>query len=234
MVAHLAATFIVNQCDGLFLPAIDHLGIQLPIRDIVRRIEQVAELRFVFIDASQAFCQVPIAECFDVADFVVAGSHKWLGAYLPTGIGFYGRRRSRGLIERRLHHVRRSARTSDPLLDFTEQLESHDLDSHFETANLTSLFACAGATSEQLSSQGNGHSPREIPTSRPWAMIPRPGDQWCPLQPHVSLRSQIVLFESPNLTAEQTSPDAIRRAWLDRGCIVTGYPDGRARISLPR
>jgi len=147
VVEHLAADFVANQCDGLFLPAVDHLGIRLPIQDIVRRIEQVAELRFVFIDAAQAFCQVPIAECFDAADFVVAGAHKWLHAYLPMGIGFFGRRRSRRLIDHRLRLLRRRGRTNDPLLDFTEQLESDDLDSHFETANLAPVLTAAGAVS---------------------------------------------------------------------------------------
>lgn len=52
MVDHLASIFIANQCDGLFLPAVDHLGIRVPIHDIVRRIERGAELRCVSIDTA--------------------------------------------------------------------------------------------------------------------------------------------------------------------------------------
>lgn len=77
---HLADEFIRRGCDGLFLPAVDHLGIRLPIRQIVQRINKLAELRFCLIDAAQAFCHVPLDEAFAHADFVVAGSHKWMGA----------------------------------------------------------------------------------------------------------------------------------------------------------
>jgi selenocysteine lyase/cysteine desulfurase len=109
---------------------------------------------------------VPISECFESADFVVAGAHKWLYAYLPMGIGFFGRRRSRSLIERRLQILRRCDRTNDPLLDFTEQLESDDLDSHFETANLAPVFAAAGAVSQSSAVRQSKLSGCFLPSGR--------------------------------------------------------------------
>ena len=84
----LATAFAEHSCDGLFVPAVDHLGVRLPIREIVTAIQRRGNLNFCFIDAAQAFCQVPIDECFEFADFIVAGSHKWLGAYLPAGVAF--------------------------------------------------------------------------------------------------------------------------------------------------
>jgi len=227
---YLASAFVEHQCDGLFLPAVDHLGIRLPLRKIVEQIRKRSELRFTFIDAAQAFCHVPLDDCLKVADFIVAGSHKWMGAYLPTGIGFFGQRRSRRMIE---HRVRRSGQSGgivDPLLHFTEQLDTGKLDGHSETANLTSLFACGGAAFDrtvELSAAG------ATPLDRILAHIPRPAGDWFPVRPNPLLRSRIVLFASQRPEERSACPETVRREWLDAGCIVTGYPDGRARISLP-
>ena len=227
---YLTNAFIEHQCDGLFLPAVDHLGIRLPLRKIVEQIRKRSELRFTFIDAAQAFCHVPLDDCLAVADFIVAGSHKWMGAYLPTGIGLFGQRPTRRMIE---HLVRRSGQSGgivDPLLHFTEQLDAGTLDGHSETANLTSLFACGGAAFDrtvELSAAG------ATPLDRILAHIPRPAGDWFPVRPNPLLRSRIVLFESQPPVDRSACPEAVRREWLEAGCIVTGYPNGRARISLP-
>jgi hypothetical protein len=119
---YLAAAFVEAGCDSLFLPAVDHLGIRLPIREIVAAIKRRREIEFFLLDAAQAFCQVPTDDCFKLADFVIAGSHKWMGAYLPVGIGFW-RRNSQDPYCRNWSGPDR--RTSvDPLLRFTEQLDS--------------------------------------------------------------------------------------------------------------
>lgn len=228
---YLATAFTEHQCDGLFLPAVDHLGIRLPLRSIVERIRKRSELRFCFIDAAQAFCHVPLDDCLEVADFVVAGSHKWMGAYLPTGIGLFGQRRSRDMIAHRVRRPEQAEYNDDPLLHFTEQLDTGMLDGHSETANLTSLFACAGAVAHQLATPSTVES---VSMAKHLAMVPRPTAGWSPRQPAEPFRSRIVLFESSTGERHPASPEAIRQTWLDSGCIVTGYPDGRARVSLPR
>lgn len=232
--SHLANAFTEHRCDGLFLPAVDHMGIRLPVRKIVERIRERSELRFCFIDAAQAFCHVPLDDCLEFADFIVAGSHKWMGAYLPTGIGLFGQRSSRGMIEHRMSHLGRTGHIDDPLFHFTEQLDAGGLDGHSETANLTSIFACAGAVSHQLNAQVNVPAGDALPIDQKLAQVPRPTDEWHPRQPNESFRSRIVLFESQTPVTKPVCPEAIRRTWLDSGCIVTGYPDGRARVSLPR
>ena len=232
--SHLASAFVEQQCDGLFLPAVDHLGIRLPVREIVEQIRERSELRFCFIDAAQAFCHVPLDDCLECADFVVAGSHKWMGAYLPTGIGFFGQQRSRTMIEHRVRHPSQSGCIDDPLLHFTEQIDSGGLDGHSETANLTSIFSCAGAVSHQIDAQNNVSTAEPLSFDQRLEQLPRPTTEWKPRQPNRSFRSRIVLFESQIPGSQLACPDAIRRTWLDSGCIVTGYPDGRARVSLPR
>lgn len=232
--SYLASAFVEHQCDGLFLPAVDHLGIRLPVRKIVEQIRARSELRFCFIDAAQAFCHVPLDDCLECADFIVAGSHKWMGAYLPTGIGFFGQRRSRRMIEHRVRHLDQTGCSDDPLLHLTEQIDAGGLDGHSETANLTSIFACAGAVSHQLAAQDGGPAAEPVSIDQLLEQVPRPTTEWEPRRPHKSFRSRIVLFESQTPGAKPDRPEVIRRTWLDSGCIVTGYPDGRARVSLPR
>lgn len=217
VVSSLAEAAVTHGCDGLFLPAVDHLGIRLPLRAIVEQVRRRCELKFVFVDAAQAFCQVPLEDCWAVADFVVAGSHKWLGAYLPTGIGFL-----------RSQPIRRGGRPSDPLLHFTEQLATGTLDRHSETANLTNLFACAGAVRDQ---------PQAIsePTDDTWLRdeIPTTLHGWRPLRTSKSLKSRIVILESMTRPHRELTADAVRRLWLEQGFVVSAYGNSRIRVSRP-
>ena len=100
VIERIAQHFVRTACDGLFLPAVDNLGIRLPIEQIVRSIEQRAELRFVVVDGAQAFGHAPLELSEHDCDFFIAGCHKWLGAYQPMGLGFYGRPRSVGICRR--------------------------------------------------------------------------------------------------------------------------------------
>ena len=231
--ACLAEAFTRNQCDSLFLPAVDHLGIRLPIREIIERIQRGNELRFSLIDAAQAFCHVPLDDCLSCADFIVAGSHKWMGAYLPTGIGLFGKRRSREMIRHRLRHLGGTHAIEDPLLQFTEQIESGRLDGHSETANLTSLFACAGAAADLLSTRQT-RDENELPRINDLIQTMRmPSADWQPVLPADSLRTRIVLFESHVPSTQHQCVDAIRQTWLDAGYVITAYPGARVRASMP-
>ena len=226
----LAQAFVDNGCDGLFLPAVDHLGIRLPIREIVDGIEQAGELRFCLIDAAQAFCHVPLYECVQCADFIVAGSHKWMGAYLPTGVGWFGQHRSREAIQQRLHHQLTNGRIGDPLLQFTEQLDRGELDGHSETANLTNLFACAGAAADGLdrsSRRGMRSSIDDLPN-----VISPPTSDWRQLRPAKPMQSRVVLFATSDPAKMTLAPDALRQLWLDSGLIVSAYSGGRVRTAL--
>jgi selenocysteine lyase/cysteine desulfurase len=79
--------YMANQCDGLFLPVVDHLGVRLPVRQIVDQLRnRGCEIRFVLLDAAQAYSHVSLAEDSKIADMIVAGTHKWLGSYFPLGV----------------------------------------------------------------------------------------------------------------------------------------------------
>lgn len=228
----IADQFVEQQCDGLFLPAVDHLGIRVPVRQIVERIRQRTELRFVLVDAAQAFCHVPLYECMQVADFVVCGSHKWMGAYLPLGIALFGQKRTQEMIALRVKLSRTKRKLADPLLEFTQQLDEDEVNGHSETANLSPLLACAGAVADNVTlstatieaGQSVNQQVRSIEAL----------SNWTPLTPDKSLRSNIVLMEPTSPSICGLSANATRRQWLDAGIIATAYDGGLVRLSPAR
>lgn len=234
IVTSITHAYARHRCDGLFLPAVDHLGVRLPIAEIVEWIRRSHELRFCLVDAAQAFCHVPLGDCLVHADFVVAGGHKWMGAGLPIGIGLFGQSRSRETIEHRLSELGRRQALADPLLQFSEQLATGILNGHSETANLTSLFACAGAAADRLMVppfQANGEP---LSVDELLSTLRTPSPDWHPLLPVEELRTRILLLESSNPAIRRQSNDAIRRTWLDAGSVITAYRDALVRVSLPR
>jgi selenocysteine lyase/cysteine desulfurase len=123
LVERLRAEFLRRGCDGLFLTAVSNRGIRLPIERVVRAIEAAVEVRFVVLDGAQDFCHVSADLRNEYCDLYLAGSHKWLRAYHPMGLGFYGHRRSRSYIETVLAHLLGNGELDDPLLSFSGQLE---------------------------------------------------------------------------------------------------------------
>ena len=234
VIDHLTRSFVANQCDSIFLPAVDHLGIRVPVREIVDRIKQVAEVRFCLVDAAQAFCHIPLEDSVACADFIITGSHKWMGAYLPMGIGFWGCSSTREMIQRQLQRLREHGRLDDPLLKFTESLDGGRLDSYSETANLTPLFACAGAAADGMASFARESSPDIVSDHEAIASVPQPPGSWQPLPRSPSLCSRVVLLEPCTPTLRNIHPDTTRRMWLDAGSIVSAYPGGIVRLSIPR
>ena len=100
------------------------------------------------------------------------------------------------MVEHRVRHPGQSGCIDDPLLHFTEQIDAGGLDGHSETANLTSIFACAGAVSHQMDVRANAPGTDVMPIDQGLAQVPRPTADWQPRQPNESFRTRIVLFES--------------------------------------
>lgn len=222
---HIAEEFARHGCDGLLLPAVDHLGIRLPIGQIVRRIKGQSELRFMLVDAAQAYCHIPLDECIAHADLVVAGCHKWMGACLPLGIAFYGQQRSRELIERRVR------RCNDPLIRFVEELDGSVFTGRSETASIQGLFAASGAASVQLPVT----MARAVHTAAVDELIasaPRPCGCWNPITVAPELRTRIAILERADGKNRKKSAAGARREWFEAGCIVTGYGRGFARLAV--
>lgn len=228
---YLAHAYVEHQCDGLFLPAVDHLGIRLPIRRIVEQIRERTELRFCFIDAAQAFCHIPLDDSLECADFIVAGSHKWMRAYLPTGIGLVVQRRTREIVEHRLRHMLRKGYCGDPLLQFSEQLTvGGTVDGYSQTANLANLFACAGAAAERFATP-IGCEHMETVVHDILNLRSRLRNAWIQVIPQPEFQTRISLLQKLLSPASDLTGAAVRREWLDAGCIVSGYDGGRVRLS---
>ena len=232
---YVGQSFVENHCDGLFLPAVDHLGIRVPVRAIVERIQRTREIKFCFIDAAQAFCHVPLEESLECADFLVTGSHKWMRSGQPLGIGLFGKKSSRHLIRSTLCQIARTSTERDPLLQFTEQLDGGSLDGHSETVGLLPLFACAGGAAEQTRFAGNSSQAELDDVLSSLNCIPPSLADWQPVILHRDLCSKVLLFTNhlPRHQCERRESETVRKTWLAAGCIVTACMNGRVRVSAP-
>ncbi len=171
LVEAVRSRFLQAGCDGLFLTAVSNLGYRLPVERLVRALEAVRELRFVVIDGAQDFCHVSADLGNEYCDLYLASCHKWLQGFHPMGLGFYGRRRTRSLIETALCQLLSGGDLDDPLLRFTAQLERSALDGETETVNLIPLFTAQGAAADGLDAHfAPAHAPRRA------AQEPRPGN----------------------------------------------------------
>ena len=234
-VAEVVQAFAEGNCDGLFLPAVDNLGIRLPVRDIVTAIRREYELRFVVVDAAQAFAHVPLNDCLSVADFTIAGCHKWLRGYFPLGLGFYGQPMTRGFIDHTASDMLRTAAVDDGLLRFCRQLTDAHLDGYSETVNLGPLFSCSGATIDTAVSADSTEESLACQSANAELVqdLARGGD-WRPVVPDRAFRTGILLLEQRDRAAEIATGEDVRRCLQKRGVIATGYDGGLARLSMPK
>ena len=230
----LARAYADNQCDGLFLPAVDHLGIRVPIRAIVERIRQTSQIQFVLVDAAQAFCHVPLDDGISVADFIVFGSHKWMRAGQPMGIGLFGNHSTQQLISNTLRQISNTGSDLDPLLQFTEQLDGGSLNGHSETVTLTPLFSCGAAAVVHIENAQITKATLDDDLHSAICRIPTSLSHWSPVLPHHTLRSGISVYACRTPTSQAISVEHSRREWLSHGCVVTAYPNGCVRVSPPQ
>ena len=230
----LARAYSDNQCDGLFLPAVDHLGIRVPIRAIVERIRQTSQIQFVLVDAAQAFCQLPIEESVAVADFVVTGGHKWMRAGQPMGIGLFGQHQSQSLISNSLREISDTGGDLDPLLQFTEQLDGSVLNGHSETVNLAPLFCCGAAAVTHAENSQLFEASLHDAACTDILSIPVELSHWHPILPHQTVKSRIALFANRQPTQCPDPAEHARREWLSHGCVITAYANRWVRVSPPQ
>lgn len=137
----IVSAYARNRCDSMFLPAVDSFGIRLPIRAIVEEIRQRCDLRFVLVDAAQAFGHVDVTELSGIADFVIGGTHKWLGSYLPLGIGVACNPNTQRLLSNSIGGWLRSLQCDDNLMRFLASLSDNSLKEGPETVNLCPIFS---------------------------------------------------------------------------------------------
>ncbi len=229
----LTDTFITNDCDAVFLPAVSNLGIRLPIHDLLTELKRTSQLRFALVDAAQSFSHLP-EPTTPLADVTITGCHKWLRGALPLGIAVCGR----PIIAEQIRGILESSDSSgdldDPLLRFSQQICRHSVDHYSETVNVAPLFSAnaairsprmaAGFLQKQIS--GRLHSVNSIVQATA-------GTAWKPVEPDASLRSGIVLLRSLSATIQSLDSDALRSRFRDHGIALSTYDHGLIRISAP-
>jgi hypothetical protein len=231
----MAAAFAAGGCDGLFLPAVDHLGIRVPVAEIVDRTSRGNELRFVAIDAAQAFCHVPLDDIVPKCDIVIAGCHKWLQAYHPLGLACFGREGTRSEIHALLDRDGDRSLVADPLSHFVAQLDRGRLARYSETVPLLPLFTAAAAVTDH--NDGPAHLDQSmvcIMTNADRLIRVALHAGWQPLLPANAMRSGVLLLRPQSSDQRRSLPDDLRHRLCRSGLLVTTYHGGLIRISPPR
>ena len=222
------------DCDGLFLSAVTYQGVQLPVRRLVEALGRRDKPRFVVVDGAQALNHVPLGLADEYCDLLLSGCHKWLRAYQPLGLAFCCRRSSERLVTQTQTEMLARGELDDPLLVFTNQLESEATETYSETVNLSPMFTAAAAVRRMLSSPRTKREELALQM----ADADRVADQalgvgWRPSRPTPLMRSGVLLLEPKNQEPRPLPVELIRQRFLTAGVALTAYEGGAVRASLP-
>ena len=231
----LRRTFARRECDGLFIPAVDNLGVQLPIQHIIQAIGRRREIRFTVVDGAQALAHVPLRLADNTCDLFISGVHKWLRSYHPMGVAYYGHPRSAARISTSLRSYLAERRIDDPLLRLIEQLEHNQTTGYGETICLLPLLTTQGALYDALA-DGTGPEltirQRRANADRFASLARKSG--WRPVRPATPMRTGICLLQVPGEKVTRVASNTTRRQFRNAAVAVTTYPHGLVRFSMPQ
>jgi hypothetical protein len=230
LVECLSQSYERSKCDGLFLPAVDSMGIRLPITEIVERLRSKQEVRFVLVDAAQAIGHTDLSEIAGVADFIVAGTHKWVGSYIPLGVGIALNPSSQQWIANFLKAAIGINGAGDSLSHMLHSVDNR-CDSRFpETVNLGGLIAGFGAWTSTPSPR-NALAMRIANADRIAAIAEFNG--WDPIRPDEAMRSGSLVLQSKCHQTRNRCFGDVRNSFADSGIILSTYATGIIRMAMP-
>ncbi len=229
LIDEIAEAYLTNNCDGLFLPLVDNLGVQLPIRGIVDRLRQEAVVRFVVVDGAQSIGHVPLNLADGYCDLLIAGCHKWLRAFSPLGLAFFGRPGSQSYIRDSLFRWLDAGRIDDPMLGFAREICGGDRKPYGETVQVGPLFTANAAILDALE-QG---LPRHSVSNRAALVDVAESSGWRSIAPEHDLTSNILLFERKSRQVSHQTSEQLRSHFLAAGVALSSYESGLIRVSLP-
>lgn len=207
-----------TQADSLFLPAVTHTGIRLPLPTILKATYSEPFQVHTIIDASQAYGHIDTTDWTHLADFTFGGCHKWVRAYLPLGVAFA--REPQPFSRHRGH-------APDPLTQFCDTSQAGQ--GLMETVNLTPLITANGAVLDLSATMAACHSPAtlcDFETLIDGRSTLRTAER------HHALASNILLLQPSDLSWRNLSPQHLRGGLAGNGVAVTTYRGGRIRLSL--
>jgi selenocysteine lyase/cysteine desulfurase len=228
LIERVCAVFARERCDGVFMSAVSNWGVRLPVEQIVRRLETAHRVWFVAVDGAQGFCHTPGQLETEYCDLYLTGCHKWMRAYHPMGLGFYGRPRSCKAINAIRADMTKTGALDDPLLRFAALLEACET-GVTETVNLLPLFTTRGAVEDARLDGATFHRAENMRVAVEVART----TGWRPLLPDEPLRSGILLLEAERLALRSVCPEALRATLRDSGVAATAYEGGLVRLSMP-
>lgn len=214
-----------TRCGSIFLPAVSHDGIRLPIAEIASEIRRLDSSVVIVIDGSQALGQIPIDLSQIPCDFFFGGCHKWLASHLPLGIAFCPNPATQSIAGRAVR--------GDPIAAFLQGMESRRPGRFTETVNLSPLFSCRGALEDQLA--GETQAARFRHRRAIAEMVVRIGRMtgWTPLVPSEDFRSAAILLQATSPQIRRLTPQTLRERLHELGVALTCYHGGVIRLSAP-
>ena len=231
----LETAFDSDDCDGVFLPVVNNLGVRLPLAKILPSLKSSGNLRFTLLDAAQSFCHLPEPAPSHLADVTIAGCHKWLRGSLPLGIAACGR----PLVAEQMNAILSEDKViptdlDDPILRFTKEIVRRTVNKYSETVNIAPLFAANAALSTSRVSSASLLAQASCQADN----VNRIGDaiaetSWIPVETDASLQSGIVLLRSRKASVRAAECDHVRASLREHGVTVSTYPEGLIRISSP-
>jgi aspartate aminotransferase-like enzyme len=233
LVQAIARTVEAQECEGVFIPEISHDGIRLPVAEIVATLRRCNPGLLVAVDGSQAFGQVPLRLAQTPCDFYLTGCHKWLGSYLPLGLGLLPNPATAADVMRRAADLVERRRLDDPLLAFLQSLETGRMRRFTETVNLSPLFSCRGALEDQFTNGSiSDRLQRRLANAGLVRRIARM-TAWKPLASMEEFWSASLLLRSTSAKIRRLAPNRLRSRFHDRGVALTSYAGGVIRLAMP-
>ena len=221
------------RCHGLFVPIVDNLGIQLPVRDIAVRLRQSEAIRFLAVDGAQTLAHVPVELESLGCDVFLAGCHKWVRAYNPMGLAVLANLGSQAKLAADTRDMVATRVIDDPLLRMTTELESGSLSRSGETVNLLPLFTCAGALNDLSRDKHTVSSALEQRLKNGDRLHEIADDNWRSVVPAQEMRSGIHLLAGRTKYWSHVTAKELRRRLHDAHISLTTYPHGYVRASMP-
>lgn len=228
----IAKAYQSFDATALFLPAITHDGIQLPLGQIAKRIRKERELRFFAVDGAQHLAHGVMTFSEMDCDFYLAGTHKWLRSLYPLGVAIYRHRGTSELVETTRDELRSLGVLTDPLVFFASQLEGQKCDEVTETINLSGLLSAYGAALDAKPAKER-RSLFSDQLANAAAVSVRAKDHGWRRQRHSDdVCTGIQMLRPPSSWTSDSSK--LQRHFEQRGIVATTYQNGAVRLSFPQ